>query len=96
MVKGSHSKNGKYMLRALQIAKNGLGQAAPNPMVGCVIVNNGSIIGEGFTSAYGGPHAEVNAIKSVTDKTLLAASTLYVTLEPVPILGRHHLVQILL
>ena len=51
-------------------------------MVGCVIVNNGVIIGEGFTSPYGGPHAEVNAINSVKDKSLLQESSLYVTLEP--------------
>ncbi len=51
-------------------------------MVGCVIVHNGKIIGEGFTSPYGGPHAEVNAINSVKDKSLLQESSLYVTLEP--------------
>ncbi len=51
-------------------------------MVGSVIVHNEKIIGEGFTSPYGGPHAEVNAINSVVDKTLLASSALYVTLEP--------------
>ena len=71
-----------YMLRAIQIGKNGLGQTAPNPMVGAVIVNDGRIIGEGFTSAYGGPHAEVNAIHSVKDQSVLPQSTLYVTLEP--------------
>ncbi len=51
-------------------------------MVGCVIVHEGKIIGEGFTSPYGGSHAEVNAIHSVKEKSLLAKSTLYVTLEP--------------
>ncbi|MGB5274010.1 MAG: bifunctional diaminohydroxyphosphoribosylaminopyrimidine deaminase/5-amino-6-(5-phosphoribosylamino)uracil reductase RibD [Flavobacteriaceae bacterium] len=71
-----------FMLRCLEIAKNGLGTTAPNPMVGCVIVHDGCIIGEGFTSAYGGPHAEVNAINSVQDKTLLREASLYVTLEP--------------
>ena len=70
------------MHRALQIAKNGLGQTAPNPMVGAVIVYDTKIIGEGFTSAYGGPHAEVNAIASVKDTSLLKSATLYVTLEP--------------
>ena len=70
------------MFRALQLGKNALGIAAPNPMVGCVIVHEGIIIGEGATSAYGGPHAEVNAIASVRDKSLLANATLYVTLEP--------------
>ena len=51
-------------------------------MVGCVIVYNSTIIGEGFTSPYGGAHAEVNAINSVNDTSLLKEATLYVTLEP--------------
>lgn len=59
-----------------------MGTTAPNPMVGCVIVHNKKIIGEGFTDPYGGPHAEVNAINSVKDKGLLKESLLYVTLEP--------------
>jgi len=72
----------KYIKRCIEIAKNGLGITRPNPMVGCVIVHENKVIGEGFTSAYGGNHAEVNAITSVTDKSLLKKSTLYVTLEP--------------
>ena len=71
-----------YMNRALQIAKNGLGFTRPNPMVGAVIVHKNKIIGEGFTSTYGGHHAEVNAINSVKNQDLLAESTIYVTLEP--------------
>ncbi len=71
-----------YIKRCLQIAKNGLGTTRPNPMVGCVIVYDNKIIGEGFTSAYGSNHAEVNAIQSVIDKSLLKKATLYVTLEP--------------
>lgn len=70
------------MLRCIEIAQNGLGIAAPNPMVGAVLVHNDKIIGEGFTSAYGKAHAEVNAIQSVSDKTLLKNATIYVTLEP--------------
>ncbi len=66
----------------MQIAKCGLSHSAPNPSVGCVIVYNNIIIGEGFTSAYGSHHAEVNAINSVKNKALLTKSTLYVTLEP--------------
>lgn len=66
----------------MHIAKYGLGTTRPNPMVGCVIVNNDRIIGEGFTSPYGGDHAEVNAIHSVRDRSLLKDVTLYVTLEP--------------
>ncbi|NNK19594.1 MAG: bifunctional diaminohydroxyphosphoribosylaminopyrimidine deaminase/5-amino-6-(5-phosphoribosylamino)uracil reductase RibD [Maribacter sp.] len=72
----------KYMERALQLAKNGLGSAAPNPAVGSVIVHDNCIIGEGYTSAYGGWHAEVNAINSVKNKRLLSEAVLYVTLEP--------------
>ncbi|MEO1486348.1 MAG: bifunctional diaminohydroxyphosphoribosylaminopyrimidine deaminase/5-amino-6-(5-phosphoribosylamino)uracil reductase RibD [Bacteroidota bacterium] len=72
----------KYIRRCIEIAKNGIGPAAPNPSVGCVIVCEDQIIGEGYTSPYGGPHAEVNAIASVKDKTLLAKAQIYVTLEP--------------
>jgi len=78
----------KYIKRCIEIAKNGLGNTRPNPMVGCVIVHNSNIIGEGFTSAYGGNHAEVNAINSVVDKHLLKDSTLYVTLEPCSHFGK--------
>ena len=70
------------MLRCIELGKNGLGTTYPNPMVGSVIVYEDSIIGEGFTSPYGGNHAEVSAIKSVADKSLLKEATLYVSLEP--------------
>lgn len=76
------STDEKYMFRCIEIAKNGLGTTAPNPMVGAVIVREDRIIGEGFTSAYGGSHAEVNAINSVSNADLLKSSTIYVTLEP--------------
>jgi diaminohydroxyphosphoribosylaminopyrimidine deaminase/5-amino-6-(5-phosphoribosylamino)uracil reductase len=66
----------------LSIAKKGIGYSRPNPSVGAVIVWNNTIIGEGYTSSYGGNHAEVNAINSVKDKTLLKEATIYVTLEP--------------
>lgn len=71
-----------YMQRALELATLGTGQVSPNPLVGCVIVNNGQIIGEGWHKKYGEAHAEVNAINSVTDKELLTGARLYVTLEP--------------
>lgn len=71
-----------YIKRCLDIAKKGLGTTRPNSSVGCVIVHNNQIIGEGFTSKYGGNHAEVNAINSVAKTNLLKESTLYVTLEP--------------
>ena len=77
-----------YIKRCIEIAKNGLGSTAPNPMVGCVIVYKNHIIGEGFTSNYGGNHAEVNAIMSVKDKSLLKEATLYVTLEPCSHFGK--------
>jgi len=70
------------MQRCLQLALKGLGDVAPNPMVGCVIVHNNVIIGEGYHQKYGEAHAEVNAIASVANKSLLAESTLYVNLEP--------------
>ena len=76
------------MLRCITLAKNGLGTTAPNPMVGCVVVYDKKIIGEGYTSPYGGAHAEVNAINSVKDKSILSKSTLYVTLEPCAHYGR--------
>ncbi len=78
----------KYISRCIQLGKNGLGTTAPNPMVGSVIVHDEKIIGEGFTSPYGGSHAEVNAINSVQNKLLLAKSTLYVTLEPCSHFGK--------
>ena len=71
-----------YINRCLQLAKNGLGNVAPNPMVGCVIVCEDTIIGEGFHMQFGGPHAEVNALNSVKNKDLLKKSSLFVNLEP--------------
>jgi diaminohydroxyphosphoribosylaminopyrimidine deaminase/5-amino-6-(5-phosphoribosylamino)uracil reductase len=70
------------MRRCLDLAGPGLGYTAPNPLVGSVIVYRGRIIGEGYHQRYGGPHAEVNAVQAVTDKSLLPESTLYVNLEP--------------
>lgn len=72
----------RFMRRALELAENGRGNVSPNPMVGCVIVNDDKIIGEGFHQIFGGSHAEVNAIKSVKNQELLKNSTAYVTLEP--------------
>ena len=72
----------KYMRRALQLARNGMMFASPNPMVGAVIVHEGKIIGEGFHRRCGEGHAEVNAVASVNEPQLLPHSTIYVTLEP--------------
>ncbi|MGM9510624.1 bifunctional diaminohydroxyphosphoribosylaminopyrimidine deaminase/5-amino-6-(5-phosphoribosylamino)uracil reductase RibD [Larkinella sp. GY13] len=76
------------MSRALELAKLGRGHVSPNPMVGCVIVHNQRIIGEGWHRQYGGPHAEVNAVRAVTDESLLPESTVYVTLEPCSHFGK--------
>ncbi len=70
------------MLRAMELAQNGLGSVSPNPMVGCVIVHDDKIVGEGWHQKYGEIHAEVNAINSVRDQSLLTESTVYVNLEP--------------
>jgi len=70
------------MQRALELAALGRGRVSPNPMVGCVIVYEGQIIGEGWHQQYGQAHAEVNAVNAVKDPSLLSESTVYVTLEP--------------
>ena len=76
------SENDKYIGHSIDLAKNGNGLVAPNPMVGCVIVHEGKIIGESYHKEFGGPHAEVNAINAVDNKELLKDSVLYVNLEP--------------
>lgn len=77
-----------FMRRALQLAASGLGRVSPNPMVGCVIVYDNRIIGEGWHQKYGEPHAEVNAVNAVADKDLLKESTVYVNLEPCSHFGK--------
>ncbi len=72
----------------MELAKLGLGSVSPNPLVGCVIVTDGRIIGEGWHQQFGGPHAEVNALQSVTDSTLLQKATVYVNLEPCSHFGK--------
>jgi diaminohydroxyphosphoribosylaminopyrimidine deaminase/5-amino-6-(5-phosphoribosylamino)uracil reductase len=69
-----------YMRRALELAAKGKGSAEPNPMVGCVIVKNGRIIGEGYHMKFGEAHAEVNAIRNSRES--VEGATMYVTLEP--------------
>ncbi len=76
------TKDEKYITRCIQLAKNACCNAAPNPMVGAVIVHNDIIIGEGYHIRCGEPHAEVNAIRSVKNKSLLKEATIYVSLEP--------------
>lgn len=82
MERETTKKDEKYMRRCIELAKNGISGAAPNPMVGAVIVYDGRIIGEGYHRKCGGPHAEVNAIRSVRQPELLSMSTIYVSLEP--------------
>ncbi|MBU3660433.1 MAG: bifunctional diaminohydroxyphosphoribosylaminopyrimidine deaminase/5-amino-6-(5-phosphoribosylamino)uracil reductase RibD [Flavobacteriales bacterium] len=77
-----------YMQRCLELAQLGAGWTAPNPMVGCVIVVDNLIVGEGYHKSYGGPHAEVNAINSLEDKSLLDGATVYVSLEPCSHFGK--------
>ena len=74
-----------YMHRALALAQQAWGRTAPNPMVGCVLVRHGEIIGEGYHHAAGMPHAEVEALRSCNDP---AGATAYVTLEPCCTTGR--------
>lgn len=69
-----------YMRRALDLARRGWGQTAPNPMVGAVVVRDGHVVGEGFHARYGGEHAEVVALRAAGDRA--RGATLYVTLEP--------------
>lgn len=77
-----------FMRRALQLAELGRGQVAPNPMVGCVVVHDGRIIGEGWHRRFGEAHAEVNALDAVADSSVLPAATVYVTLEPCSHFGK--------
>ncbi len=78
----------KYIKRCIQLAENGKGKTYPNPMVGSVLVYDDRIIGEGWHKEAGQPHAEVNAINSVTDKELIKKSTIYVSLEPCSHFGK--------
>lgn len=77
-----------FMRRALELAAWGVGRVSPNPLVGCVIVHEGRIIGSGYHRQYGGPHAEVNAVAAVREPRLLRKSTVYVTLEPCAHFGK--------
>lgn len=74
------SSDVEFMRRALELAERGRGRTSPNPMVGCVIVRDGRIVGEGYHARAGEPHAEVNAIHDAGGD--VAGSTVYVNLEP--------------
>jgi diaminohydroxyphosphoribosylaminopyrimidine deaminase / 5-amino-6-(5-phosphoribosylamino)uracil reductase len=71
-----------HLARAIELAERGVGRVSPNPVVGAVIVRDGEILGEGWHEEYGGPHAEVNAIRACGEGAELAGATLYVSLEP--------------
>ena len=75
-----------FMSRALELAREGRGKVSPNPMVGCVLVKEGEIIGEGCHKKYGGPHAEVMAIRNARIDPV--DSIAYVNLEPCCITGK--------
>src|SRR4051812_29815597 len=69
-----------YMRRALDLARRGWGQTAPNPMVGAVVVGDGAVVGEAFHARFGEAHAEVVALQEAGERA--RGATLYVTLEP--------------
>jgi diaminohydroxyphosphoribosylaminopyrimidine deaminase/5-amino-6-(5-phosphoribosylamino)uracil reductase len=83
-----HHSETIFMQRAIDLALNGKGYVSPNPLVGCVIELDGKIIGEGYHRKYGEAHAEVNAVNSLVDKSLLSKSTVYVNLEPCSHFGK--------
>lgn len=76
----------KFMQRALELAKKGIGHTNPNPLVGAIIVKDGRIIGEGYHERYGEPHAEVNAFRNAVED--VEGATMYVTLEPCSHFGK--------
>lgn len=88
MTPKAHTTDEAYMRRCLELARLGAGHVAPNPMVGSVIVHQGRIVGEGYHQQYGGPHAEVHAIRSVHQPELLREACLYVNLEPCAHFGK--------
>ncbi len=79
-VRGVKNMDTKYMKRALQLARKGIGYTNPNPLVGAVIVKDEEVIGEGYHAVYGGPHAEINAFKNANQD--VNGAVMYVTLEP--------------
>ncbi len=86
----NHQQNELFMQRCLQLAQLGAGHAAPNPMVGAVLVHQGRIIGEGYHRQYGQAHAEVECVRSVAeeDRPLITRATMYVSLEPCAHFGK--------
>lgn len=83
-----YTEDEKFMLRCLDLAIQGQGEVAPNPMVGAVLVHDNIIIGEGFHQSFGKSHAEPNAIRNLVRKELLHEATLYINLEPCSHFGK--------
>ena len=81
-----YQEDNYYMKKALELAKLGIGAVNPNPLVGCIIVKDGKVIGEGYHMKFGEPHAEVNAINSAKED--IEGATVYVTLEPCSHFGK--------
>jgi diaminohydroxyphosphoribosylaminopyrimidine deaminase / 5-amino-6-(5-phosphoribosylamino)uracil reductase len=88
MAKQDHPPDEVFMKRAFELARFGSGYVSPNPLVGCVIVHDGKVVGEGWHKKYGEAHAEVNAVASVGDKSILKNSTVFVNLEPCSHFGK--------
>jgi diaminohydroxyphosphoribosylaminopyrimidine deaminase/5-amino-6-(5-phosphoribosylamino)uracil reductase len=82
----AHDDDRRYMARALELARHGEGRVEPNPMVGCVIVRDGRVVGEGWHQRFGGPHAEIEALRAAGDAA--RGATVYVTLEPCAHMGK--------
>lgn len=82
------TRDEEFIKQCIQLAKQGKGHVAPNPMVGSVVVYQNEVIGAGYHQIYGGPHAEVNAIAAVEDKSKLSKSTIYINLEPCAHFGK--------
>jgi diaminohydroxyphosphoribosylaminopyrimidine deaminase/5-amino-6-(5-phosphoribosylamino)uracil reductase len=83
---GSARDDASYMRRALELARLGWGQTAPNPMVGAVVVRDGAIVGEGYHTRFGAAHAEVEALSAAGERA--QGATVYVTLEPCAHFGK--------
>ena len=81
-----NNEDSRFMRHALELAKRGVGYTSPNPAVGCVIVKDGVVVGEGYHPRAGKPHAEVYALRGAGQKA--RGSTAYVTLEPCNHFGR--------
>jgi len=82
------NKHNKFIRRSFYLAEKGLGYVFPNPMVGCVIVKENKIIGEGYHKKFGGNHAEINAINKVQNKKDIKGASVYVSLEPCSHFGK--------